>query len=150
MGRFQHEFEPLTKAQAERIAEEIETAEHIEKLRSMRRDRNTQAGTGIAMAGTMHDPKRSNEWVNSYFLVQEFQEENGVIRLSVNTTSMANSGRWKDGISWDALQEIKNAVGYADRDAVEIYPAQKDVVNVANMRHLWLVNEPLTFAWRKD
>ncbi|WP_420269818.1 DUF7694 domain-containing protein [Citrobacter portucalensis] len=97
-----------------------------------------------------HDPKRSNVWANSYFLVQEFQEDNGVIRLTVNTTSIGSSGRWKDGISWDALQEIKNAVGYADRDAVEIYPAQKDVVNVANMRHLWLVNEPLTFAWRKD
>ncbi|MGQ7101650.1 hypothetical protein ACUOAQ_29380, partial [Escherichia sp. SP-MK] len=27
------------------IGEEIETAKHIEKLRSMRRDRNTQAGT---------------------------------------------------------------------------------------------------------
>ncbi|EOG1815586.1 DUF4222 domain-containing protein [Enterobacter hormaechei] len=53
MGRFNQDFEPLTKAEAERIAEEIETAEHIEKLRSMRRDRNTQAGTGIAMAGTM-------------------------------------------------------------------------------------------------
>ena len=53
MGRFNQDFEPLTKAQAERIAEEIETAEHIEKLRGMRRDRNTQAGTGIAMAGTM-------------------------------------------------------------------------------------------------
>ena len=36
MGRFQHEFEPLTKAQAERIAEEIETAEHLKKLRAMR------------------------------------------------------------------------------------------------------------------
>lgn len=59
-----------------------------------------------------HDPKRSNVWVNAYFLVQEFQEENGVIRLSVNTTSVASSGRWKDGISWDALQEIKSAVGY--------------------------------------
>ena len=57
MGRFQHEFEPLTKAQAERIAEEIETAEHIEKLRSMRRDRNTQASTGIAVAGTMPRPQ---------------------------------------------------------------------------------------------
>ncbi|HCB1594184.1 TPA: DUF4222 domain-containing protein [Citrobacter farmeri] len=57
MGRFQHEFEPLTKAQAERIAEEIETAEHIEKLRSMRRDRNTQAGAGIAMAGKMPRPQ---------------------------------------------------------------------------------------------
>lgn len=35
MGRFQHEFEPLTKAQAERIAEEIETAEHLKRLRAM-------------------------------------------------------------------------------------------------------------------
>ena len=36
MGRFQSEFEPLTKAQAERIAEEIETAEHLKRLRAMR------------------------------------------------------------------------------------------------------------------
>ena len=36
MGRFQLEFEPLTKAQAERIAEEIETAEHLKRLRAMR------------------------------------------------------------------------------------------------------------------
>ena len=36
MGRFQAEFEPLTKAQAERIAEEIETAEHLKRLRAMR------------------------------------------------------------------------------------------------------------------
>jgi len=36
MGRFNQEFEPLTKAQAERIAEEIETAEHLKRLRAMR------------------------------------------------------------------------------------------------------------------
>ena len=36
MGRFQAEFEPLTKTQAERIAEEIETAEHLKRLRAMR------------------------------------------------------------------------------------------------------------------
>ncbi|MEA3715886.1 hypothetical protein VBL48_16495 [Enterobacter hormaechei] len=89
-------------------------------------------------------------WANSYFLVQEFQEGNGVIRLSVNTTSIASSGRWKDGISWDALQEIKSAVGYGDRDAVEIYPRNSDVVNVANMRHLWITPEPISFAWRKE
>ncbi|MEP8871354.1 DUF4222 domain-containing protein [Enterobacter hormaechei] len=57
MDRFQHEFEPLTKAQAERIAEEIATTEHIEKLRSMRRDRNTQASTGISVAGAMPRPQ---------------------------------------------------------------------------------------------
>ncbi|EHJ4092279.1 DUF4222 domain-containing protein [Escherichia fergusonii] len=36
MGRFQAKFEPLTKTQAERIAEEIETAEHLKRLRAMR------------------------------------------------------------------------------------------------------------------
>lgn len=36
MARFQHEFESLTKAQAGRIAEEIETAEHLKKLRAQR------------------------------------------------------------------------------------------------------------------
>jgi len=96
-----------------------------------------------------HDPKRSNVWVNAYFLVQEFQEDNGVIRLSVNATSIASSGRWKDSISWDALQEIKSSVGYGDRDAVEIYPRDSDVVNVANMRHMWITPEPIAFAWRK-
>ncbi|EOG1815585.1 hypothetical protein ACK3RA_000943 [Enterobacter hormaechei] len=49
----------------------------------------------------------------------------------------------------DALQEIKSAVGYGDRDAVEIYPRDSDVVNVANMRHLWITPEPIAFAWRK-
>ncbi|HHT8245388.1 TPA: DUF4222 domain-containing protein [Citrobacter freundii] len=53
MGRFNQDFEPLTKAQAERIAEEIETAEHIEKLRSMSRDRNTQRSTEGKLACTM-------------------------------------------------------------------------------------------------
>ncbi len=39
MFRFNHDFEPVNKADADRIAEEIETAEHIKKLRDMRRNR---------------------------------------------------------------------------------------------------------------
>lgn len=47
--------------------------------------------------------------------------------------------RWdgQDGISWDALQQIKNDVLGEDVLAVEIYPPQDDVVNRTNMRHLW-------------
>jgi len=36
-----------------------------------------------------------------------------------------------------------------DADAIEIFPADMDVVNVANMRHLWVMAEPVEFAWRK-
>lgn len=56
----------------------------------------------------------------------------------------------RDGITWDALQSIKNELGFADRDAVEIYPAAEDLVNVANMRHLWVMAERVSFAWRAD
>ena len=82
------------------------------------------------------------------FLVQHFQEKNGFIRISINRTEHDN-GIWNDKISWDDLQAIKNAVGYFDFDALEIYPAQKDVVNVANLRHLWVSPTELNITWRK-
>lgn len=34
-------------------------------------------------------------------------------------------------------------------DAGEVFPAESDVVNVANMRHLWLLREPPPFGWRR-
>lgn len=97
-----------------------------------------------------HDLKRRNVWISGYFLVQEFLEDDDVIRLSINITSIGKSGRWKDGITWDALQLIKAAVGYSERDAVEVFPRDFDVVDVANMRHLWILPEPIPFAWRNS
>ena len=82
------------------------------------------------------------------FLVQEFQEGKN-IRLSINRTEMKTDGRWSDNISWDELQEIKRQVGYGDRYAVEVYPKDKDVINVANMRHLWILPGPLKIGWTK-
>lgn len=82
------------------------------------------------------------------FLVQVYVENNGVVRLSVCRTEINNRGQWQENIAWEELQEIKNQCGYEHFDAVEVYPRQKDVVNVANMRHLWVFDEPLRFAWR--
>lgn len=84
------------------------------------------------------------------FLVQIFHAPApAVVRLSVCRTSIAGD-RWKDGITWDELQQIKHECGYGEWDAVEVYPADENVVNVANMRHLWIMAEPLEFAWRKS
>lgn len=83
------------------------------------------------------------------FLVQEFHEPAPAhVRLSINRTSM-DGDRWSDGISWEELQRIKAECGYAEMDAVEVYPPWFDEVNVANMRHLWVLREPLPFAWRR-
>lgn len=83
------------------------------------------------------------------FLVQEFIEPGGIIRLSVNRTTLRGHGRWDDGITWDELQRLKAEAGYGDRFAVEVYPADGDVVNVGNLRHVWILPEPLAFAWRR-
>ena len=92
--------------------------------------------------------KRFAVWQSPRFLVQAFRERDGIIRLSVNRTGR-QAGRWQEGITWDELQEIKSQCGYGDQDAVEIYPTDHDVVNVANMRHVWVLPERVCFAWRQ-
>jgi hypothetical protein len=96
------------------------------------------------------DPQRLRVWRSRFFLVQEFTAPApAVVRLSVNRTQVAGE-RWADGISWDDLQQIKNDVGYFAHTAVEIYPSVADVVNVANMRHLWIVAERPEFVWTRS
>ena len=85
---------------------------------------------------------------NKDFLAQLFIE-NGKLRLSINRTQLNTNGDWMDNISWDELFMIKNSCGFAENDAVEIFPREEDYVNVANLRHLWIMKEPLEIAWRK-
>lgn len=84
------------------------------------------------------------------FLIQVFAEPNDVIRLSVQRCAFdRKTGRWKDGISWDDLQHLKKLAGYGDRAAVELYPPDSEMVNVANLRHLWILPEAPEFMWRR-
>lgn len=90
-------------------------------------------------------------WRSRDFLVQVFDGRPGAIRMSVNRTSYnTKTQRWDENISWDELQRLKREIGRGMLDAVEIYPSDKDVVNVANMRHLWIFAEPFPVAWRKS
>jgi hypothetical protein len=43
--------------------------------------------------------------------------------------------------SWTDLQRIKNELVGPHRVAVEVYPAEQHVVDVANMAHLWVLPE---------
>ncbi|KFA99456.1 DUF7694 domain-containing protein [Vibrio sp. ER1A] len=88
-------------------------------------------------------------FLSKNFLVQVYDEGEGVYRLSISSTKVQGS-RWADGITWDELQAIKNAVGYGKMVAVEVFPENANVVNVANMRHLWVLPEPPAFMWRRD
>ncbi len=41
--------------------------------------------------------------------------------------------------SWSDMQRIKNEIVGKDRVAVEVYPPESDLVDQANMYHLWVL-----------
>ena len=47
------------------------------------------------------------------------------------------------------VRNLLKESGYADADALELYPMAADVVNVANLRHLWVMRDAVSFAWRR-
>jgi len=90
------------------------------------------------------DVRRSKD-----FFVQIYEpDQRGIIRLSACRCRILDDGNYSDVMSWEELMQIKTECGFGLSDAVEVYPALDDAVNVANMRHLWVLPKPLPFAWR--
>ena len=87
-------------------------------------------------------------WASRDFLAQVYTED-GATRISICRTRLDGDNKWKDGITWEDLQRIKCGIGLGDFAAYEVYPADDDVVNVANMRHLWIPAVPINLGWRK-
>lgn len=106
-----------------------------------------------AMAQRMDNPP-VRALRSRYFLVQVYEDDTGddgmFRRLSVQRVEHAafRTDAVEDPISWDELMGCKSEAGYCDRWAVEVYPPDADVVDVARMRHLFLVSpERLPFRW---
>ena len=89
-----------------------------------------------------------NVFRSKTFMVQLFEEKNAT-RLTICRTAINNDGTWKANITWEELQEIKKQVGFGDSFAVEIFPKDKNIVNVANMRHLWIPDFEIELGWTK-
>lgn len=114
--------------------------------RHLRRWPDAELDAGVNPAYVNSGLRPFEVWRSRDFLVQLF-DDSGTTRVTVNRTFMPNGIDWADGISWDDLQEIKSQIGRGDAWAVELYPAEAHVVRDANMRHLWLLEEPPPFGW---
>src|SRR5882757_1329974 len=90
---------------------------------------------------TYQPPKLKEVWRSRGFLLQVHQENDGIERLTICRTEV-RGGDWTENIEWEELQRLKRECGRGDKDAVEVFPAEAYVVNVANMRHLWVMPDP--------
>lgn len=89
-------------------------------------------------------------WRSRGFLVQEHPAPApAIVRLSILRTALESGGGWKQDITWEELQRLKREAGFGHLEAVEVFPPDCDVVNVANIRHIWILPAGhLEFAWR--
>lgn len=101
----------------------------------------------VADKADKNPPRKA--WRSRFFLVQLFKDGQHY-RLSVNRCGIDAEGGWKGDITWDELMECKRQCGYGDHWAIEVYPPDEHVVNVANIRHLFLLEQPPACAWLKN
>lgn len=80
-------------------------------------------------------------WRSRDFVLQKYgnEKECRPVRLTFSRAMVRRDGHYVDGITWDELMELKRQAGYGDRLAIEFFPPDADIVNVANMRHLFVV-----------
>jgi len=99
----------------------------------------------------MSQTKQTHVWHSRKFLVQMFDETpfQGIDtrRISVSRVTLKNDGRWDEHIEWEELMQVKREIGFGHWYALEIFPRDVDIVNVANMRHLWMLVAPLQLGW---
>lgn len=80
-------------------------------------------------------------WSNDKIVVGAFKDGDS-IRLDIANKDLSGV------FSWEDLQEIKSQCGYGNYDAVEYYPADIDVINTANIRHLYVFTHKLPLIKR--
>lgn len=64
---------------------------------------------------------------------REFECELGKVQ---HITIESNTG---EPVGWSVKQQIKDELFGRDRIAIEVYPAKKELVDVMNIYHLWLL-----------
>lgn len=94
--------------------------------------------------------RRSEFWLNDVYQVQVDKETEGntsamrVWHLSIKRLDKQPIHDWRD------LQEIKNQICGSEVEALELYPAESRLMDVANQFHLWALpdGERIPFGYQ--
>jgi len=86
--------------------------------------------------GWLADVTRAHR--NKVFSVLE-RKVDGVTHLAVSSLSEIRP-------TWHEMQRIKDDLAGKEATAVEVYPPHDEIVDGANMFHIWILNDPLPFS----
>lgn len=89
---------------------------------------------GDGWAGACHQVRR-----NRVFAVLVRLDATGVVHLAVSSLSGIRP-------SWPEMQRIKDEIVGPDATAIEVYPPKAEVVDEADMFHIWVLRGKLPFG----
>jgi hypothetical protein len=103
----------------------------------------------LALAAPAEDSRRpplpvgATLWTNAKYTViaRPLSQQGGWLWLSIRRNDRRPLRDWRD------LQRIKSEIAGAERDAVELYPAESRLVDTANQYHLWVAPEDVRFPF---
>lgn len=76
---------------------------------------------------------------NNVFSVLDRTLPDGTRHLAITSLSAARP-------TWPEMQRIKDEIAGPEATAVEVYPPQAEIVDHADMYHLWVLPAPLPFS----
>lgn len=131
--------------------------QEISKLRKVLRDENRKFPPHLVKIPDEHWPEdrhaygdtRIHVYRSKYFLVQVYAMNGGMFRIAVARCEIDKNGQFVEDITWDDMQMIKRQAGFSEWDGVELFPKDRDMINIENMRHMFVFPESLPFAWRR-
>lgn len=91
------------------------------------------------MPYSSHPEDRIGVWRNKKFSVILWKVPAGEKMTISRNEWDSKTRRYEDGITWDEIQEIKRELGYGERTGVEFFPPDSELINIANVRHIWFL-----------
>lgn len=76
---------------------------------------------------------KAPKWANDLYTVIVHEMEGGITHLSIRRNDRAAARDWRH------FQQIKNQLCGAEREGLELYPAESRVVDTVNQFHLWVL-----------
>lgn len=75
-------------------------------------------------------------FMNDKYQVAKYPANGGVIHLSIKRIDRHHLMDWRD------LQDIKNQLVGEENEALQLFPRESRVVDMANQFHLWVYSDP--------
>lgn len=86
-------------------------------------------------------PEQQEMWKNDLYTVVVTRNDKGVHHLSIRRNDR------KPAHDWRHFQQIKNDIAGESIEAIELYPAERRLVDTANQYHLWCLPPGQTFPF---